>query len=201
MNNESVILKIHNKRTELYKTIKNICSNSEIDDLIELLLLCDAEIAEPAYFDHLTGLRNRAAFDLQLSNEIERAKRYDRIFTLVLFDLDYFKNINDSYGHLTGDKVLKETASILVSSLRRSDGIFRFGGDEFAAICPETSDSDAQTIIKRFEGGVTTSTDQMNITLGISWGASSYPNDSNDYDSLLDIADKRLYECKQRHHK
>jgi GGDEF domain-containing protein len=94
--------------------------------------------------DVVTGLEDRAAFEIVLADEVERAKRYGTPFSLVLFDLDDFKSINDGFGHLEGDRVLSEVGRTITETLRRSDRVFRYGGDEFAAICFASVESRTQ---------------------------------------------------------
>lgn len=99
--------------------------------------------------DGLTGLYNRRFFSETLANHIEAASRYDRQLSLVLFDIDQFKQINDQNGHPSGDKVLKHFAEILQSTARSADIVCRIGGDEFAVLLPETAKVNAAHFIKR----------------------------------------------------
>ena len=89
--------------------------------------------------DGLTGLYNRRYFQQALDREFARAKRYNTDLSLAMFDIDHFKKLNDTYGHQFGDKVLAEIAKIIKASLRRTDYVTRYGGEEFVVILPETS--------------------------------------------------------------
>lgn len=155
-----------------------------------------------ATHDPLTGLGHRGAFDQRLAVEIERSRRYGRHFTLLLLDLDQFKQINDNYGHPAGDQVLLEFARHLRGPLRQSDEAFRIGGDEFALICPECNREEVEHLGERLRRRLSAS--QFPITLSstavqieVSWGAADFPLDALDADRLIQIADLRLYEAKR----
>jgi diguanylate cyclase (GGDEF)-like protein len=109
-----------------------------------------AELAEQAVRDPLTGLYNRRFFDAALLQHIETARRYERELSLVLFDLDHFKKVNDTCGHEAGDAVLKTFAGLLQETARKADIICRIGGDEFAVILPETEFSRVRNFLDRF---------------------------------------------------
>ena len=102
------------------------------------LWLAFLSLNEHATRDWLTGLHNRRYFEETLSDHIEAASRYNRELSLVLFDIDRFKQINDTHGHEAGDEVLRQFADILKMTARKADIVCRFGGDEFAVILPET---------------------------------------------------------------
>jgi diguanylate cyclase (GGDEF)-like protein len=158
--------------------------------------------AEQSECDPVTALPNRAAFNRRLRGEIERARRYRRELSVVLFDIDRFKSVNDRFGHPAGDRLLAEVASLLKSSLRQSDAVFRYGGDEFAALCPETSGDAMAHALRRLESNLhVESRLQGHPTerLDISWGAASFPADGAEEDELIRIADDRLYACKRSH--
>jgi diguanylate cyclase (GGDEF)-like protein len=145
--------------------------------------------AEQSECDAVTALPNRAAFNRRLRGEIERARRYRRELSVVLFDIDRFKSVNDRFGHPEGDRMLAEVAILLKSSLRQSDSVFRYGGDEFAAICPETPGVAMTHALCRLESNLP----------NISWGAASFPADAAEEGELIRIADDRLYACKRSH--
>lgn len=109
-----------------------------------------AKLAEQAVRDPLTGLYNRRFFDEALSQNIETARRYGRELSLVIFDLDDFKVVNDSRGHQAGDAVLKKFALLLQNTARKADIVCRIGGDEFAVILPETGPHKARKFTERF---------------------------------------------------
>lgn len=117
------------------------------------LWLAFLSINEQATRDWLTSLRNRRYFEETLTDHIEAASRYGRKLSLVLFDIDDFKKINDTHGHETGDAVLKRFAALLKDSARKADIVCRYGGDEFAVILPETGKADAEKFVERIIGG------------------------------------------------
>jgi diguanylate cyclase (GGDEF)-like protein len=158
-----------------------------------------SELAYKARHDALTGLLNHTAFSRELELELERAKRYESGVTLVFFDFDDFKQINDSRGHRAGDEALRRVAELLLSELRRSDLAGRMGGDEFAAMLVE---SDAETGAS-FVGRLTARIDELvesgelEVPVAISAGITRYPEDGLDADTLFAAADSRLYEAKR----
>ncbi|MEO6724468.1 MAG: GGDEF domain-containing protein [Blastocatellia bacterium] len=163
---------------------------------------CIKTLTQMAELDPLTQLPNRAAFERRLHNEAVRARRYGRDFSLVLFDVDNFKSVNDRFGHMAGDQVLAGVARELQLLLRQSDAVFRYGGDEFIALCPETSPPATNALLKRLEDNLHNYPAQPELTAGISvsWGISSFPADTADVDELIRLADRRLYDCKKDHH-
>jgi diguanylate cyclase (GGDEF)-like protein len=158
-----------------------------------------ALLAEQAERDAVTELPNRAAFNRRLRDEIERARRYGRELSVVLFDVDRFKSVNDRFGHPAGDRTLAQIARILKSSLRQSDAVFRYGGDEFAAICPETSGGAMAHALRRLESNILAWRGESSVSehLDVSWGVASFPADSDEENGLISKADERLYACKR----
>ncbi len=172
----------------------------EIERLIERRALA---IAEQAERDPVTTLPNRAAFNRRLRDEIARARRYSRELSVVLFDVDCFKSVNDEFGHPAGDRTLWQVAGLLKSSLRQSDAVFRYGGDEFAAVCPETSGEAMAHVLRRLESNVRAWRIESHLSghFGVSWGVASLPADATDENELIRIADERLYACKRARHR
>ncbi len=157
-------------------------------------------LLELARHDPLTGLLNRAAFDARLNEEFLRARRHGRELALVMFDVDGFKAVNDQLGHPAGDRVLIAVARALQSSFRQSDGVFRYGGDEFVAICPETSGAAIENVLQRLQSRLQTIDGETGGII-LSWGIADLTAELNSTAQLITLADERLYECKQRHHR
>jgi diguanylate cyclase (GGDEF)-like protein len=154
-----------------------------------------------ANHDALTGLPNRRLFDERIKLEIARSERNQLRFSVMLFDLDQLKNVNDSYGHNIGDMLLQAVAQRLLGLLRKSDTIARMGGDEFFLILPEMKQrEDAIQTAERILSALSTpfhlETFQINITTSI--GVSFYPEDGEDPEELIKKADVAMYKAKER---
>jgi len=171
----------------------------QLADLYGELLRKDAELERLAITDPLTGLYNRRFFQSRLGVEIERAKRYGRVLSLVMLDVDNFKEINDQRGHQFGDRVLAEIGKILTGNVRASDIVCRYGGEEFAVLLPETPLEQAgraaeklRSLLKeRFRRG------RNPVALTVSLGVASFPSPGvADEDGLVRRADAALYEAK-----
>ncbi len=153
-----------------------------------------------AITDELTGLVNRRYFMGRLLHEYERVKRYESIFTLLMIDLDFFKKINDTYGHLAGDTVLHTVSDTMKLSLRLSDIIGRIGGEEFAVILPETDIPAAMIIGERLRKRVEALDIHHHdcaIKITISIGASLSLKDDMSIDDVLQRSDSALYRAKE----
>ena len=152
--------------------------------------------------DSLTLLYNHGAFHEKLQVEMERAARYGRALSVIMLDLDCFKEINDTHGHLVGDRILLMTAGVLCAHLRKSDIAARYGGDEFTVILPETDLSAASTIAGRIAAGIsevrmdTGKGEEIHFTASIGYAA-CLP-DSKDRENVLNVADRLMYESKRR---
>jgi len=150
-------------------------------------------------YDSLTGLYNRQALDETLEGEINRAKRHEKELSILFLDLDDFKEVNDSFGHQTGDEVLKQVAKIVLNEKRSEDFAARYGGEEIVVIMPETGKVDSLVLGERIRQRV----EEMRIDckghtvrLTISGGLASFPNNAADAESLLKSADNALYRAK-----
>ena len=164
-------------------------------------LVLHEEIARLAVTDGLTGLYNHRAFQEKLSEEINRAERYVKTFSLIMLDIDHFKSFNDIYGHQTGDRALKEISKIISGELRTVDFPARYGGEEFIIILPETWCDGAVIVAERIRNAVAehpfTSEGGERLLLNISAGVACYPDDAASKEDLIKKADKALYFCKR----
>lgn len=150
--------------------------------------------------DHLTNLYNRRYMEEFFKNELESSRRYNYPFSIVMLDLDDFKKINDTYGHSAGDAVLKGTAEIMRTNMRKADVIGRYGGEEFIIIMPKTTKSNALICMEKIRNLINSKTYNFNhkkIKVSASIGIATCPEDGTDIQDLLTIADIRLYRAKR----
>lgn len=145
--------------------------------------------------DPLTKLGNREGFNRQLNVELARARRYGRPFSLVMFDLNGFKQINDRLGHQAGDVALARVARAMEDQRREGDSIFRWAGDEFGLMLPETGRVEAWTVAGRYAAAVS-GVEVDGVRLTASFGIASYPEDGTDAEKLLRKADDLMYRDK-----
>ena len=164
---------------------------------------------ELSRLDSLTELYNRRLFDTLLKNEVLRCKRYHNVFSLLLMDIDHFKKINDRFGHPKGDEVLKTIAMTLKKISRASDMLFRYGGDEFAFILPETGKEGAmifaarlmEAVRKFFVEGLTAEGNLITEPVTLCVGGVSFPQGGEDETVLLQKADQALLSVKKEKNK
>ncbi len=158
------------------------------------------ELARMATTDGLTTLYNHRVFQDRLTEEIERAERYKRRLYLLMIDIDHFKGFNDTYGHQTGDDVLKAIAKIIKGNTRKVDFPARYGGEEFAVILPETEEEDARRVAERLRRAVVDYPFYLNdgtrVNLTVSIGGACFPDDATEKEALISKADTALYHAK-----
>ncbi len=160
------------------------------------------EIYRLTTIDGLTQAYNKRYFLETLGRELNRAQRYDREMSLTMFDIDHFKKINDKYGHLAGDYVLRELAGIVTHSIRRDDIFARYGGEEFALVLPEIDKKGAEQVSEKLRGRVEEhafifNTHRIPVTVSLGVRSLVHGEPTIDATQFIADADKKLYEAKQ----
>ncbi|GHG76703.1 GGDEF domain-containing protein [Comamonas sp. JC664] len=157
------------------------------------------EIYRLTTMDGLTQIYNRRYFDEQLDREISRSRRYERMLSLVLLDIDHFKAVNDKYGHLAGDSVLKQLASTVRTKIRREDVFARYGGEEFAILLPEVSLTGTRQLaekVRRLVEKQRFEFDRQAIPVTVSVGLAALEPFHRESGELVRDADEKLFEAK-----
>jgi two-component system cell cycle response regulator len=160
-----------------------------------------AAIEKMATTDGLTGLFNHRVFQEKLSEEFRRMNRFSKPVSLLLTDIDFFKKINDTYGHPVGDMVLREVSKTIRETIRDVDIAARYGGEEFAVVLPGAEGDGAKIIAERLRkavGGKTFSSDGRSFSVTVSMGIATAPADAPSKEELVEKADQALYHAK--HH-
>ncbi len=168
--------------------------NRQLEDML-------TRVESLAIVDSLSGLFNRRRFETILASEFKRAQRYDGQLSCLMIDIDHFKNVNDTFGHLAGDVVLKEISQIIQKCMREVDTVARWGGEEFVVLSPNTSKENAKRAAARILKAVVDHSfagmDGQRITVSI--GVAGMPDASMDSaDKLVHAADLALYEAKKK---
>ncbi len=158
-------------------------------------LYADAE--KRARVDELTGLLNRRSLDEMLDDEISRHSRYGGNFSLAIIDLDHFKTYNDTYGHLSGDNLLRDVGKYIRTTIRGTDRAFRYGGDEFAVLLPHTEIADAIQVAERVRQKIGSSLETGSVKISASIGIACWPHDGVSHTEIIDAADMMLYKVKR----
>jgi len=168
-------------------------------DISERIFLIE-KLAREANHDDLTGLANRRFLTSHAQLELQRAKRYDYDLSLLMIDIDHFKNINDVHGHQAGDIALVQLSELMISTLREHDLISRIGGEEFTILLPETNLNSAVEIAERMRVLIEQHTFEifthLKLNLTISIGVATLSKEVPDFISLLSCADQQLYRAK-----
>nr|WP_275888492.1 GGDEF domain-containing protein [Desulfobulbus alkaliphilus] len=161
------------------------------------LLVSNEKLQYSASTDKLTGLMNRHRFLDVAERELLQYERYQRDFSIILLDLDHFKQVNDQYGHNVGDFVLKQTAEILLHCSRKQDAVARWGGEEFIMLLPATELDTAVLVAERIRRSIEDYNYESGIKLTGSLGVASLARlDALDIGALVNAADERLYQSK-----
>ncbi len=165
------------------------------------LLLENDLLFRQSITDEKTGLYNPRYLAYRLEQEVQRSGRYQRPFSLIVFDIDHFKKVNDTYGHLSGDRVLIDVAQIIKDSFRSTDMTARSGGEEFVVLCTETAPENVPQLAERVRARVEAHVFQLEsgttIRVTISAGVAHFPQDGKGKSDLFETADQCLYEAKR----
>jgi diguanylate cyclase (GGDEF)-like protein len=189
----------HRDMIEVERRLNDTIDRIVVECVVAYFDRATAELAEQARRDPLTGLLNHQAFSENLAAELERAERYGHGLTLVFVDLDRFKEINDTLGHVEGDRVLHRVGDVALGILRGSDVAGRMGGDEFAILLLEAGPHAGDRFVRRFRAGLRELEARGELPEGFSFSAghAHYPTDAGDADALLRLADARQYQAKR----
>lgn len=158
------------------------------------------ELKTSVRVDNLTQLPNRAAFDERLREVMYKVKRLREVFCLLMLDIDFFKKVNDTYGHVNGDRILKEIAAKIKESIRLDDFAARYGGEEFAVILPDTPTEEALAVAERMRDAIKAAPFELDgkpLTVTISGGLAQCREECEP-EELIRIADKALYQSKSK---
>jgi len=156
-----------------------------------------------AFTDYLTGLKTRGYFEQQMELEIKRCERKKTHFALLMIDIDFFKQLNDTHGHHAGDQILRDVASLLMRDMREVDTVARYGGEEFVIVLPETGDAGGRLVAERlrraveqakFFAGSPSAIERLTISVGVA----IFDQDAHFRRDLIEFADAALYAAKVR---
>ncbi len=166
------------------------------------LMEANSKLREMAFQDGLTGLFNHRYFQELMAREMSRSVRYGSVLSLMMFDIDHFKVVNDTYGHPGGDVILRKLATLVQDSMRTSDVVARYGGEEFAVILPETNAGGCKVFAERLRRKVeqmTTDIDGIQVKITVSIGLATYQPGmaATEKSQLIDAADRALYQSKK----
>jgi diguanylate cyclase (GGDEF)-like protein len=183
-------------RVALLDYFVNVSRELKNPKVIEIAIYQDTE--RSAITDGLTGLSNRLSFQETVARELSRSRRFGLKMSVALFDLDDFKRINDTFGHLAGDRFLVKAAAIMRESLRDIDTAARYGGEEFAALLPDTPPAGAFVVADRIRARVEAHVRQRRGrgVSTLSGGVATFPEDGRDFETLMRRADEALYRSK-----
>jgi diguanylate cyclase (GGDEF)-like protein len=179
----------------MWGILKRRRAEQEQERLILELRDRDRELEKLATTDNLTEAYNRTKFDEIIDREIERLRRYNEPVSLLMFDIDNFKDVNDTYGHSIGDFVLKKIADIARETIRKIDYLVRWGGEEFLIICPETNLEKARALAERLRRTIESYGFNKVGKVTVSFGVTEFKNEDTK-DTFIMRADKFMYQAK-----
>ncbi|MBF0552925.1 MAG: sensor domain-containing diguanylate cyclase [Nitrospirae bacterium] len=182
-------------------TIQDMTEAAQSQKIMDEVVDANKALQLLTNYDALTSVYNRGYIEKHLEQEFNKSKRYGNVFSLIMFDLDHFKNVNDTYGHLAGDEVLKGVSKKVCGMLRNTDSLGRYGGEEFIIISTETNEADAVLLAERIRkavGRMAITSGNYHINATISMGVAGFRTDLKDYLQMLHEADIALYNSKKQ---
>lgn len=168
--------------------------------MVAKVTLFASKLQREANYDALSGIFNRRAFNLQSAQQFNDSRENDQPLSVLMCDVDFFKNVNDTYGHSTGDEVIKTVAQVMLENTRNSDVVARYGGEEFIALLPRTSKHEASIVaekIRRSIEGIEINIDNHQLRFTISVGISDLKPSDTDIANVILRADEALYNAKE----
>jgi len=183
------------------RTQELVESNRELDRQMARVRELNGLLRKAVRTDSLTQVGTHGYIQERLTDQLEMAQEATEPLSVLMVDVDFFKNINDTYGHPTGDRVLKEVAQAISEAVRRSDLVGRHGGDEFCIVLPWADEAEASRCAERIRAAIAATTVRADggahVQVGLSIGAATFPADGTDAGSLLAAADRALYQAKR----
>lgn len=173
---------------------------TEVITRVEMIMRRSENYREKLLKDSLTDAYSRYYFNLRIAEELERFKRNGTIFSIAFIDMDHFKHINDKYGHQVGDCVLRELVAYIIANTRKCDSVFRYGGEEFVILMPDTTDEQAFVVIERLRKGFgekTISVGDVDLNVTFSAGIRQVNEKTGSIDQIISDADKAMYYSKK----
>lgn len=198
-NSAYFLLVMHDITTDQADLLELSQQNAELKQRLSDIERLKNRIREQAIRDPLTNLFNRRFLNEFMERELAQARRNQKPLSLVMLDLDHFKQLNDQYGHQTGDMVIEMVAKNLLRQSRRTDILFRYGGEEFLVILPNTSDQQAKHLAENWRlqvQGAPVQAKHQTIHVTLSAGIASYPEHGTTAFNLIQAADEALYQAK-----
>ncbi len=189
------VINVTNKRDETHFSEVDLVMLKAITDQAAVAIN-KAQLLEMAVTDFLTGLYIRRYFLVRLQDELYRAERHNKVFSVIMADIDKFKNVNDMYGHSAGDRVLKEVGKFFQKNMRHEDIVARYGGEEFVIFLPEADKKAAYILAERLRKKFSQIKLDNFPNPSISIGIATFPEDGKDIESLINNADTAMYSAK-----
>jgi len=169
----------------------------KVEELFDTIIESFSSLYEVATHDEKTGLYNNKFFETIFAMEIEKAKRGTQELSLIITDIDFFKKINDTHGHMKADELLLELAKVMQKVIRKSDILARFGGEEFILLLPETSLTKAKTVAEKIRNAVHKDKILRKYKVNVSGGITAFRNKSDSIKAMKIRVDKALYLAKE----